>query len=112
MQSLLWGFRAGGVITGEVQLGIIDIEIIPSVVGMCDITNGQGVYHEENGAKDRALRNATGEWMVRRFLARYCDALCPIREIGPQAVKGVARQTKMGVETVEENGVINKVKGH
>ncbi len=34
LQSLLLGFGTGGIVTGEIQLGIICVEIIPSVMGV------------------------------------------------------------------------------
>ena len=100
LQSLLLGFGAGGVDEGEVQLGIICVEMIPSVVGTDDI-NGQGVYREEDGVKDGALGDAAGQRVKGGFLPRYCNTLSPIREIGPQPINDGSRQAKMRVETVE-----------
>ena len=49
-QGLLLGCGTGGVLTGKVHLGVICIEVIPSVVGTDDIAEGEGVDSE----KDRA----------------------------------------------------------
>ncbi len=68
----IWGTR---VITRKVQLGIICIEMILSVMGVDDITDGPGVYCEKDGAEDVALRDSTVKG------ARYCDTLGSVREI-------------------------------
>ena len=61
--------------------------MIPSVVSVDDITNGQGVYREEDGARDRALGDTASKWVERRLMSGYRNTLGPIREIGPQPVK-------------------------
>ena len=84
-------------------MGIIGVEMVPSVVRVDDITNGQCVYREEDGPQDGALGDTASKWVECRLMSRYCDTLGPIREIGWQPVeKGRAGKAKSGVEAVQE----------
>ena len=46
--DLLLGCWTSRVVTGKVQLGVICIEMIPSMVGVDDITQGEGINSEKD----------------------------------------------------------------
>ena len=61
--------------------------MVPSVMGMDDVTDWQGIDCRKDGAKHGALSDTTGEGMGVGLVNRYGDTLCPVGQVGLKPVE-------------------------
>ena len=81
------------------------------VVGLDDVRQRRGVECEENGTQNGPLWNPTSELDWVRGEAVDDDGLVSVRKVRKKPGVSRASDAKGVLEAVEEDGVINSVKG-
>ena len=84
---------------GKVQLRVVGITVEVNAMAAQDMSKGEDVQYEEEGAKHRALGDTVCNKGCDGFAIVYGNELMSVREVGGEPGEGSASDTEGGFES-------------